>query len=203
MAHKSLEEASKIIGQKFGRLTILKFTGQSTPGKYKRRIVSCVCDCGKEKVIPVCQILNGRTRSCGCLALEASARNLRAIHKKFYDNGTWEIDPKMASAKKVWQLSYKDEDISFEDFLNLSQQNCYYCNKPPSNCSSAYCKRNTKFRQENGKFIYNGLDRIDNTKGHLKINVVPCCIDCNIAKLDRSQEDFFIWIKNIYNKHFG
>lgn len=27
-----------------------------------------------------------------------------------------------------------------------------------------------------------GCDRIDNNKGHLKENVVPCCVDCNVAR---------------------
>ena len=29
-----------------------------------------------------------------------------------------------------------------------------------------------------------GLDRIDNTKGHEKSNVVSCCYDCNCARMD-------------------
>lgn len=29
-----------------------------------------------------------------------------------------------------------------------------------------------------------GLDRIDNSKGHLKSNVVTCCYECNTARSD-------------------
>lgn len=29
-----------------------------------------------------------------------------------------------------------------------------------------------------------GCDRIDNSKGHLKTNVVPCCCSCNKARGD-------------------
>ena len=203
MGNKTKNELNSFLGQKFGRLTVIEFTGQSTVGKQKRRIIKCICDCGNEKLIPLTYLRRGHTKSCGCLQLENATINLLTAHKKLFEGGVWESDPKMASAKKAWRLSYNDEDISFEDFLVLSQQNCFYCNKFPSNCCSAYGDRNSKFRQENGDFIYNGLDRIDNTKGHLKNNVVPCCIDCNTAKLDRTQTEFFDWIKIIYDKHLA
>lgn len=55
--------------------------------------------------------------------------------------------------------------------------------------------------KELGDFFYNGLDRIDPKKPHNIDNVVPCCYDCNVAKLDRSQEDFKEWTKNIASHH--
>ena len=33
-------------------------------------------------------------------------------------------------------------------------------------------------------FSSTGLDRLDNTKGHTKENCVPCCKECNIARMD-------------------
>lgn len=43
-----------------------------------------------------------------------------------------------------------------------------------------------------------GCDRIDNTKGHLKINVVPCCCSCNRARCDSfSHEEMLVLGKTI------
>lgn len=43
-----------------------------------------------------------------------------------------------------------------------------------------------------------GCDRIDNTKGHLKSNVVPCCCSCNRARCDSfSYEEMLVLGKTI------
>jgi hypothetical protein len=53
---------SDAIGKRFGKLLILsesnKLNGKST--------VLCLCDCGKEKVIRIGNIIKGDTVSCGC-----------------------------------------------------------------------------------------------------------------------------------------
>lgn len=46
-------------------------------------------------------------------------------------------------------------------------------------------------------FIYNGLDRVDNTKSHTKENCVPCCKYCNYAKRNLTIEEFFTLLENI------
>ncbi len=36
----------------------------------------------------------------------------------------------------------------------------------------------------------NGVDRVDSSRGYVKDNVVSCCKHCNLAKRDRTAEDF-------------
>lgn len=59
-----------LIGQKFGRLTILKQTDSIFTGGKKRGAFKCLCDCGKEIVVLRDNLLNGNTKSCGCLQKE-------------------------------------------------------------------------------------------------------------------------------------
>lgn len=49
--------------------------------------------------------------------------------------------------------------------------------------------------------IYNGLDRVDSKLPHNINNVVPCCIHCNKAKLDRTQDEFYAWVEKVHRLH--
>lgn len=105
----------------------------------------------------------------------------------------------LSSAKEIWRHVYKE--LSFDIFYTLSQMNCHYCNKPPTNCCNTY--KNRKFlsqrAKEEGNFIYNGLDRIDNTKDHHLGNLVPACFQCNTAKSNQTLQEFKDWISRAHN----
>lgn len=59
-------ESERIIGKKFNRLTAIeRIYDDSGCVKYLFR-----CDCGKEKVIKKYSVVNGLTKSCGCLSNE-------------------------------------------------------------------------------------------------------------------------------------
>ena len=195
----------KAMGEKYGRLTILSRAEMPEKVKEKgvfRLYVNCICDCGN--------IVNGQYLS----NLKRSSKEKRQISCGC-SKGIQ--DPKKAilgSAKAVWRNSYKDGDISFEKFLELSNKNCYYCNSKPSTITNIYVyslnRKNKKPRKiisrivpttalENGNFIYNGLDRIDSSKKHNLDNVVTCCKICNYMKLDHSIEKFRSHIEKIYD----
>ena len=54
-----------LIGQKFERLAVVSFAGLNN-SRGSRWL--CRCDCGNEKIVAGCNLKNGHTKSCGCLA---------------------------------------------------------------------------------------------------------------------------------------
>lgn len=56
-----------LIGKRFGRLTILKFSHKTNWKKY----YLCQCDCGNKKAIYDYSLKKGETKSCGCLYKES------------------------------------------------------------------------------------------------------------------------------------
>ena len=55
----------------------------------------------------------------------------------------------------------------------------------------------------NGDYVYNGIDRIDNNKGYTIDNIVPCCAKCNYAKGKLTLQEFKELIEGIYNHRFN
>lgn len=51
----------------------------------------------------------------------------------------------------------------------------------------------------NGEFISNGIDRIDNNRGYVKENCVPCCKTCNYAKRKMDLLTFKEWARRLYD----
>ena len=60
-----------IIGEKYGRLTVIKETEPHyTVGGNKKRMFMCLCSCGNTVVVSITNLRNGNTKSCGCLRKE-------------------------------------------------------------------------------------------------------------------------------------
>lgn len=139
------------------------------------------CDCGSSKSIKAVNVRYGKTRSCGCLALEARQENMRYAQKlkpapKVQDipMNKWMSGYKSGAKKRNLEFS-----LTKEQFVTICESNCHYCGLEPKN--------------------KNGIDRVDNTKGYTLENSVPCCYQCNQAKSDRSVDEFLNWAKKVYN----
>lgn len=75
-----------LTGKRFGRLTVLKFVDTD---KYGKSRYLCRCDCGNEKIVKREHLINGGTKSCGCLHKESSAyQSSRMDRSKFLKEGT-------------------------------------------------------------------------------------------------------------------
>lgn len=65
-----------LVGQKFGKLIVLEKAKSILSGKNLRCAWKCQCDCGNIKIIKANNLLNNRTKSCGCIRNE-SRTNLK------------------------------------------------------------------------------------------------------------------------------
>ena len=72
----------ELLGQRYGRLTVLKFSGTNISGN---AIWKCRCDCGVEFCTLGVYLTTGRTKSCGCLRSERTAARNRIIKRKDYE----------------------------------------------------------------------------------------------------------------------
>jgi hypothetical protein len=59
-----------MIGEKFGRLTVL-----DEIRKQKVKYFKCVCDCGRDKDIRAYDVKSGKAKSCGCLHRELTKQS--------------------------------------------------------------------------------------------------------------------------------
>lgn len=62
--------------EKYHRLTVIRKTEKS---KDWRKLWEFKCDCGKTIFRPLKEVRSGNTKSCGCLAREKSAENVRKV----------------------------------------------------------------------------------------------------------------------------
>lgn len=184
------------IGQKFGRLLVLSLDIPVIDGEGRNRTTYlCRCDCTKEVIVQrhALQNTNG-VKSCGCLLAEQ--RSELGLSKRQYE-------PRIATAKIIFDFRYADGNLTFDDFLRLSQENCHYCGIVPSTTYNKFSHRGTaktsQYAVDNGNFTYNGLDRIDSNLPHNLENIVTACHSCNYSKSDHNQDEWGKWICKVYH----
>lgn len=94
-----------------------------------------------------------------------------------------------------YKSSAKQRNYDFmltnDQFKNLTSDSCFYCGVEPTQQIA------TDNKIEWGTYLYNGIDRVDNTIGYVESNCVSCCWLCNQAKYNMSQNDFITWIKRL------
>lgn len=85
--------------------------------------------------------------------------------------------------------------ITEVQFQLLTQQRCYYCGRNPSQVMGS--SNGTSRWGLNGGYVYNGIDRKDNSIGYEYDNLVSCCKICNRAKREMPIEEFEQWIRDL------
>lgn len=110
--HKNFKD---ITGQRFGRLTVLEFVERRGRFPYWK----CVCDCGNVVLRSGYSMLQGNTKSCGCLARE---NRKKANHKKY----------KYANAKlqTIWRaMHHRCENETDIGYHRYGGRGIYVCDE--------------------------------------------------------------------------
>ena len=160
-----------MVGKKVGDLTVLaRF--DTTPQGATRWV--CSCSCGRVNTV---------------LARTAALKSGSAKGCKFCKSDSMKLASGVAMKnhlKQIYKAAAKRRNyvwaLSDEQFDSITQLNCHYCGEPPSERI-----HNLRF---NGAYTCNGIDRMDNTKGYIRGNVVPACTPCNHAKGTMSYNEY-------------
>ena len=172
----------------FNKWTVI---GDAPPGKRGLKQWLCRCACGREYVRPQTQVRRGKSKgcmSCGrhryiradpCMPGGTNARNAYAGYAK--------------SARRHGRAF----ELTFEQFLQLTQQPCHYCGLSKQQVYDLRDKSG-KPRVAGGPWHYNGIDRLNSFVGYVSGNCVSCCARCNFAKTRFTESDFLQIVKRIY-----
>lgn len=66
-----MTQKADVLGQKFGRYTVIANSDKRT--KAMKQMVLCRCDCGNEREVTVGNLRSGISKSCGCLKAEKTS----------------------------------------------------------------------------------------------------------------------------------
>ena len=164
-------------GNRYGSLVVIE---QFFDLKGKGAHWICECDCGNKTAVRGSDLRSGHTKGCGCM----KGKNRRLAKGEAAFNALFGNRKRDAKRRGLeWRLTK-------EQVHRLSKQNCHYCGAEPS--------QSFVMSHINGEYVYNGLDRVDNTKGYVIDNVVPCCFNCNYSKGTRTASEYKAWIDRSY-----
>lgn len=162
------------IGNRFGKLVVIK------QYKGKRTLVDYICDCGTVKIGAYLSNVKNQDACKHC--------HRRGIHRKELGESAFN------NLFNSYKQNAKNREYEFlltkNEFRILTKNQCFYCGKEPSQIA--------RYRKYNGEYIYNGVDRMDNTKGYFLENSVSCCKFCNLTKNNTSFSEFIKWIRMVY-----
>jgi hypothetical protein len=177
-------------GKIFGRLTVLRLAEVYDKREGAYWICRCECD-GKERQVKGYFLRSGKTRSCGCLHNEEASILHSGCPGQAAFTQCFNAYKHNATKERYAYKRTLSFELSPEQFRSITQKNCFYCGAPPSQIQTV--------PSGNGDYIYNGIDRVDSSKGYVIENCVPCCGVHNRMKLDMPAEEFISACRSVVN----
>ena len=186
---------SSLIDMQFGKLKVLSeaqtriYKGRFR--EYRLRYFNCICSCPAKTIreYSAKALKAGDTRSCGCLVKELNRERNRKASGESGLRDRYNLYRFNAKVKGVRFL------LTLNQFRKLVTQNCYYCQCTPSNLSTLRGK--SPEAKAWSSFLCSGIDRIDSDLDYSPGNVRSCCWTCNVAKGDKTHEEFLQYLQDL------
>lgn len=118
---KSCSSRSNLIGRRFDRLKVLEFSEI----KHNNAYWKCICDCGNTHIASNSSLVNGYTKSCGCLRRETTIK-YNYIHGKC---GTKEYWCHISNKRRATKLEQTPDTANIQK-IQLYYTICAYLNEP-------------------------------------------------------------------------
>jgi hypothetical protein len=178
------EQRNNLVGDKFGNVIVVQRLGTHIPSKSV--LYKCLCNlCGRyfeRNSKSLLRKTHKWEQNCGCAGRPKSRLpGDQAIINKLVGH--------YASNAKKRNLIFL---LTNEYCLDLFKRDCFYCGVEP--------KQKFTHKTCRGEFIYNGIDRVDNSQGYTPSNCVACCSTCNYKKSNMNGGEFLEWISKVYDK---
>lgn len=176
--------SKNLVNIKYNNLTAIKPVPKPNDNISKRRGTYwlCKCDCGNEKVVMSKELLNGHTKSCGCMNKYENSHNYRGFKSL----------PQSIISKIKWgavkrNLTFNVTIEYLWDLFEKQNGKCYYT------------KEEIILKPKNQKGITASLDRVNSNIGYEIGNVVWVHKDINKMKMEFPEDRFFYLCELVVN----
>ena len=179
---KIIYNTDKLIGSKHNLLKIEEVYTMHSENK-SRKYAKCICECGMSRSLRLDQVINGHTKSCGCLSKR----------RQCMDGSKNPAFKGIGDMPMSWFRTYEESarkrniqwNITLEDAWNKLQEQHGLC---------ALTGQTLHFGRIRSRLETNAsIDRIDSTKGYEINNIQIVEKSINLMKSTFTQDDF---IKN-------
>lgn len=177
-----LNQNRLVVGTIYGRLTVQeRLPSRQCYGKWYV-FYRCLCTCGRTCEIAGSRLTAGEAKTCG-----KCKRTLDLPHKLPLGEASFRLLYR-AYVRSAARRG-KAFELTPDEAKALFQGPCAYCGTPPASVIGE--------DDSNGKYTYNGIDRVDNTLGYTPANCVSCCWECNKAKSNTTETAWRTWLARV------
>lgn len=161
-------KAENLLGQKFGRLTVVERAGNKVSSSgFSRPYWKCLCECGNEVVAAASNLKRGNVKSCGCLQNEYQHSHKVVQYKHGMSNTRlfrvwWGMHQRCKNPKVAYYKNYGGRGISvcdewqeFGPFYEWAMANGFIESKSGKECSIDRIDSDGNYEPSNCRWVTN------------------------------------------------